>query len=102
MDCYVYAVCCCYYITSSLLAFAKKSLDFSHQNILFTKYCFVQGGEGSNSEAFLIYCVSFFLRCAIHRVTVQYLYTKRGVDITSDKYKSVLRRLPRTFDNCDC
>lgn len=55
MDCYVYAVYCCYYKTSNLLAFAKESLDFSHQNILFTKYYVVQGGEGRNSEAFLIY-----------------------------------------------
>lgn len=28
MDCYVYAVHCCYYKTTNLLAFVKKYLDF--------------------------------------------------------------------------
>lgn len=52
MDCYVYAVHYCYYKTSNLLVFVKKkkkkSLDFSCENILFTKYYFVLCVWGEN------------------------------------------------------
>lgn len=63
MDCYAYAVRCCCYKTSDLLAFVKKSSDFSYQNILFTKYYLVLCVWGEKKEVILMVSLFTELPC---------------------------------------